>query len=239
MKGIILAGGSGTRLKPLTEVVHKHLLPIGNKPMVCYPIEKLVRMGIKDIILVVNDPNYIRVLKDGKQLGTEVTITYIYQEKPAGIAQAVDLCKSFISTEEWFVVALADNIIEEDFKIPYFKKGCIVFLKEVGNPNAYGVVELDKKGELIGAVEKPVNPPSNLALMGLYAFNNKFFRYFETLKPSARGEYEITDIIRKYINDGNAQYIITKGKWYDCGQNLQSYLEISAKFVEKQKGESK
>src|SRR3990167_8692567 len=200
MKGVILAGGLGTRLYPLTHATNKHLLPIFDQPMVFYPIQTLVKAGIDEILVVVGGPHaghFIQVLRLGKQIGIK-HLEYVYQEKPdGGIADALSLAEDFADNDS-VVVILGDNTTDADISesVKNFTGGALIFLKEVEDASRFGVVELsnDKTGKIIRIIEKPKNPPSNLAVTGLYIYDNSVFSHIERLKPSDRGELEITDI---------------------------------------------
>lgn len=227
MKGVILAGGTGSRLYPCTKVTNKHLLPVYNKPMIYYPLKTLADAGIKDI-LIVSGPghagHFANLLGSGKEFG--VNLRYEIQEEAGGIAQALGLAEDFANKEP-IVEILGDNIFEENISpyIEIFKKqiienggGARIFLKEVGLKAAkrFGIAIVD--GEKVNYVEeKPQNPRSNLAMAGLCMFDSKIFDIIKTLKPSARGELEITDAIDYYVKRGNCYYNILKGYWSDAG----------------------
>lgn len=215
MRGVILAGGEGTRLRPLTYVTNKHLLPVHNKPMILYPLETLKKMGIRDV-LVVSGGNHIgafaEFLGDGSDYG--VNVTYRVQKKAGGIAQALGLAEDFARGEEIMVI-LGDNIFGE-FTAPMTAGRATVFLKEVENPNRFGVAQFDGGGALINIQEKPIIAPSNLAVTGLYHYPNEVFKVIPTLKPSARGELEITDINNYFIDKG-CDYVKLKCFWSDAG----------------------
>ncbi len=222
MKGIILAGGLGKRLYPLTRITNKHLLPIYNKPMIFYPVEKLVKAGIKEIIIVVGDKSagdIIKLLGNGKEFGLD-HIYYIYQEGEGGIAQALGLCEYLVKNEK-IVVVLGDNIFKDDIKdeIDQFtkqEKGARILLKEVEDPERFGVAYIrDSKIEKI--VEKPKNPESNLAVTGIYMYHSDVFDIIMNLKPSARGELEITDVNNEYIKRGSLTFGLLKNWWTDSG----------------------
>ncbi|MFQ6083883.1 MAG: sugar phosphate nucleotidyltransferase [Candidatus Aminicenantia bacterium] len=222
MKGIILAGGLGTRLLPCTLVTNKHLLPIYNKPMIYYPLRTLVSAGIKDVLVVTggNNPgDFLKLLKDGKEFGLK-EIHYTYQEGAGGIAEALGLAEDFADGGK-VIVILGDNVFEDNIEkyVKDFKtqeKGAKLFLKEISNPERFGVVEI-KNNKLIGIEEKPQKPKSNLAVTGLYMYDNQCFKVIKTLKPSSRGELEITDVNNFYINQGTATFEILAGFWSDAG----------------------
>jgi len=222
MKGVILAGGEGTRLLPLTRVTNKHLLPVGTKPMIYYPIETLVKSGIKDILIVTggNNPgDFLKLLRDGREFGLK-EIHYTYQEGSGGIAQALSLAEDFADGGK-IVVILGDNIFEDTFSeavrdFEKQEKGAKIFLKEVPDPYRFGVAEI-KDGKIVNIEEKPKKPKSNLAVTGLYMYDNQVFDIIKTLKPSERGELEITDVNNFYIRQGAMTYEILKGYWTDAG----------------------
>lgn len=221
MKGVILAGGRGTRLDPLTRVTNKHLLPIYNQPMIYYPIQILKDAGILDILIVVGGESigdFLQLLGGGEELG--VSLTYKYQIEARGIAQALGLAEDFVG-EDKMVVVLGDNIIEkgvksavEDFKES--KAQACILLKEVENPGRFGVAEL-KEEKVIGVEEKPKVPKTNLAVIGIYMYTKDVFKVIKTLKPSGRGELEITDVQNYYIKRGTLIARKLEGWWTDAG----------------------
>jgi len=233
MKGIVLAGGLGTRLYPLTKITNKHLLPVYNKPMIYYPIEMLARAGIEDIMVVTGGNNagdFLRLLGSGKQFSLS-HLDYTYQENPGGIAQAVSLCEHFIGGDK-MIVALGDNILEQDIKpsvISFLeeKPGARVFLAPVDNPKEYGIAATTDNGEIVSIEEKPDNPASNLAVIGLYMYSNDVFEIIRTLKPSGRGELEITDVNNFYLRQGRLKSETIKGFWLDAGGNYEALLEAN------------
>ncbi|GAB4107932.1 MAG: sugar phosphate nucleotidyltransferase [Phycisphaeraceae bacterium] len=223
MKGIILAGGLGTRLRPLTLVTNKHLLPVYDRPMIYYPIECLVNAGIDEVLVVTGGEHagdFLKLLKNGHQLGLKY-LGYAYQEGEGGIADALKLAEEFADGGKVCVV-LGDNIIEgsiakavEDFKQQ--PTGAKLLLKEVHDPERFGVAELDEQGNVLRIVEKPKNPPSNLAVTGIYFYDADVFNICQTLKPSDRGELEITDVNNAYIERGDLTSEILQGWWTDAG----------------------
>lgn len=223
MRGIVLAGGLGTRLYPLTHVTNKHLLPVYNKPMIFYPIDTLVRAGIKHILVVTSGPHvghYLGVLKNGKELGLE-HLEYAYQEKPdGGIADALALGRDFADHGPVTVI-LGDNTTDADISEPVqnFKKGALIFLKKVSDPQRYGVAEFDKNDarKIIGIEEKPKDPKSDMAVTGVYIYDNKVFDYIASLKPSERGQLEVTDLNNCYIKQDSLQWAPLHGYWNDAG----------------------
>ena len=221
MKGVILAGGTGSRLSPLTKVTNKHLLPIYNKPMVYYPLEALIKAGIRDILIVSGGENigdFMKLLGSGAEFG--VRLTYRVQDGSGGIPVALSLAKEFVG-EDKFVVILGDNIMENNIKeeVEKFEKskfGSKIFLQRVHDPKRYGVAEVNKD-KVVAAYEKPENPVTDLAILGIYMFDKKAFDIIPTLKPSKRGELEITDVINYYIGNGDLTYSILSGFWVDAG----------------------
>jgi len=236
MKGVILAGGFGTRLKPLTIVTNKHLLPVFHKPMIFYPIETLKEAGITDIIIVTGGENmgdFIKLLGSGKDFG--VNFTYKCQDGAGGVPVALGLAKDFVGDDKC-VVVLGDNVMEESIKeyVEDFEKsgkGCKIMLKEVPDPKRFGIAEI-KDGKVIGTCEKPENPVSNLCITGVYMFDKKCFDIIPKLKPSARGELEITHIMDEYIKNNDIDYGMIKGFWIDAGK-LETLHEASKFMAEK------
>ena len=239
MKGIILAGGAGTRLLPCTKITNKHLLPVYDKPMIYYPLETLVSAGIKEILIVTGGNNagdFLKLLGNGKEFGLK-EIHYTYQEGSGGIAEALGLAEDFADNEK-VVVVLGDNIIENNIKkyVKDFgrqKKGAKLFLKETPDPERFGVAEI-KDGKIINIKEKPKYPKSNLAVIGLYMYDNQVFDVIKKLKPSRRGELEITDVNNFYIKQGTATYEILRGFWTDAGK-FETLFKASEFVKRKQK----
>ncbi len=222
MKGIVLAGGLGTRLYPLTKVTNKHLLPIYDKPMIYYPIEMMVDAGIRDILIVTGGKNagdFLRLLGNGKEFGLN-HINYTYQEGEGGIAEALGLAEFFAAGDKICVV-LGDNIIERNVRkaVEAFRKqkgGARILLKEVPDPERFGVPEL-KGDRIVKVEEKPKEPKSNYAVIGIYLYDASVFDVIKTLKPSHRGELEITDVNNRYIEKGLMSWDILEGWWTDAG----------------------
>jgi len=236
MKGVILAGGKGLRLYPLTKVTNKHLLPVGREPMIYNPIKKLIDAGIKDILIVTGTEHMgsiINLLGSGKEFGCE--FTYKVQEEAKGIADALRLAESFANKEK-IVVILGDNLTNASIK-PYVdsfrkqKKGAKVLLKDVSDPTRFGIVAIDEK-QIIAIEEKPTNPKSNYAVIGYYMYDSKVFDIIKKLKPSARGEYEITDVNNEYIKLGELTYDVLEGDWTDAG-TFESLGYANKIFLEK------
>ncbi len=219
MKGVILAGGTGSRLYPLTKVTNKHLLPIGDKPMIYYPIEKLVECGIQEILIVTGTEHMGDVVNLlGSGFDFKCKFTYKVQDEAGGIAQALALAKHFASGEPVTVI-LGDNIFESSIKnaVQTFDgNGAKILLKEVEDPSRYGVAEIDKN-RIVSVEEKPEKPKSNYCVTGVYMYDARVFDYIKTLKPSQRGELEITDVNNQYIRDGELKYEILDGWWTDAG----------------------
>jgi glucose-1-phosphate thymidylyltransferase len=232
MKGIILAGGLGTRLAPLTKITNKHLLPIYDKPMIFYPIQTLVDAGVRDLLIVTGGNNagdFLRLLGNGSAFNLP-HINYTYQEGEGGIADALRLAEHFADGEK-IVVMLGDNVIEKDIRrgVATFakqKRGARVYLKKVPNPQAYGVAEL-RGDRIVNIVEKPKRPKTDLAVIGIYMYDPQVFDIIRTIKPSRRGELEITDVNNAYIGRGQLEYDILDGWWADAGASHQKLLETS------------
>lgn len=222
MKGVILAGGLGSRLRPLTSVTNKHLLPVYDKPMIYYPIQCLLNAGIKDILIVTGGEHagdFLKLLKNGKELGIR-HLEYAYQEGEGGIADALRLAEDFADGGKICVI-LGDNIIEKNIRKAsgdFFTQssGAKILLKEVPDPQRFGVVELEGE-KVVGIIEKPENPPSNLAVTGIYFYDNDVFDMCNSLEPSARGELEITDVNNFYLKRGDLSYEVLDGWWTDAG----------------------
>ena len=234
MKGVILAGGLGTRLFPLTKITNKHLLPVYDKPMIYYPIQTLVNAGIRDIMIVTGGNNagdFLRLLGNGKEFGLK-DINYTYQENEGGIADALGLAEHFVEGDR-VVVMLGDNIIEKNIvaaaeKFRSQKEGGKILLKEVDNPQDYGVavVEGDRVREVI---EKPSRPPSRFAVIGIYMYDSLVFDFIRQVNPSQRGELEITDVNNLYIRAGTMSYELLDGWWADAGSSIAGYWEVGQK----------
>ncbi|HID95183.1 MAG TPA: spore coat protein [Candidatus Latescibacteria bacterium] len=243
MKGIVLAGGTGSRLFPLTKITNKHLLPVYDKPMIYYPIETLVDAGIQDIMIVTGGESagdFLRLLGNGREFGLK-GLSYTYQEKAGGIAEALGLAEHF-AEEDKVVVFLGDNIIEgsirkavEDFKVQ--KEGAKIFLKEVPNPEEYGVPEI-VGGRIVRIEEKPPHPKSRYAVIGIYMYDSQVFDIIKTLKPSARGELEITDVNNVYIDSGQMRYEVLDGWWADAGESIDALLRANNLIAGKKRGSS-
>ncbi len=231
MKGIILAGGLGTRLYPLTKITNKHLLPVHDRPMIYYPLQTLINAGIRDILIVTGGNNagdFLRLLGNGKEFGLK-HINYTYQEGEGGIAAALDLAEYFADGGKICVV-LGDNLIEKNIAraahaFEEQKDGAKILLKEVPDPQRFGVAEI-AEGKIRGIVEKPKSPKSKYAVIGIYMYDASVFEIIKTLKPSDRGELEITDVNNEYLRRGNLTYDTLDGWWTDAG-TFDSLLRAS------------
>lgn len=220
MKGIILAGGNGRRLDPITHVTNKHLLAVYDKPMIYYPLDTLIKAGIKDILIITGKAHaggFLSLLGSGKAFGAR--ISYEVQEEAGGIAQALGLADEYVDSDNCAVI-LGDNIYEDDFSVVIEefnqKGGAHIFLKEVTDAERFGVAELDGD-KVVHIEEKPSNPKSNFAVTGLYLYDSEVFNIIKGLKPSARGELEITDVSNHYINAGKMRASFVEGEWTDAG----------------------
>jgi len=237
MKGVVLAGGLGVRLRPLTTITNKHLLPVYDRPMIFYPLQKLAEAGIKDVMLVTGGysaGDFLRLLGDGSRFGFS-TLNYAYQEGEGGIAEAIGLTRAFVDGER-FVVILGDNIFEDSLK-PYIdlfmrqEKGARILLKEVDNPSDYGVAELEGNS-VVSIVEKPRKPRSSLAVIGVYMYDDYAFEVIEQLKPSERGELEVTDLNNAYLSKGLLQADVMHGWWADSGSSIDGLLQANIRVAE-------
>jgi glucose-1-phosphate thymidylyltransferase len=247
VKGIILAGGLGSRLRPLTKVTNKHLLPVYDKPMIYYPLETLCRAGVRDIMVVTGGNSagdFLRLLGNGREFGLK-DISYTYQEGEGGIADALKLCEHFADGDRICVI-LGDNIIEDDIT-PYVRayeqqrSGARLLLKEVPDPQRFGVPEIigDK---IVRIEEKPLVPKSPFAVVGVYLYDQRVFDFCRDLKPSARGELEITDVNNAYVREGNVHFDVLSGWWTDAGQfeslHLASTLVAKKRQAEQERSAS-
>lgn len=237
MKGVILAGGLGTRLRPLTYATSKHLLPIYDQPMVYYPIQTLVRAGIDEVIIVTGGPHagdYLSILRNGRHLGLR-HLEYTYQEQEGGIAEALGLCEDFADGGPVTVI-LGDNTTDADIRpnVESFEEGALIFLKEVHDPERYGCPVLDPAdpARILRIEEKPQHPQSNYAVSGLYIYDARVFDYIKRLKPSGRGELEITDVNNFYLADGRLRWTGLQGFWSDAG-TFESLYRSNVFWAEK------
>ena len=243
MKGVILAGGKATRLRPLTLVTNKHLLHIYNKPMIYYPLESMKKAGIRDVLIITNPEHagqFINLFRSGKEFG--LRLFYEIQDEAGGLSQAVNLAESFAEGERVLVI-LGDNIFTHDLsgavkKFQQRKKGAMIFAKEVENARQYGVVELDRAGKVVSIVEKPSEPKSNLAQTGIYMYDERVFEMIKNLQPSARGELEITDLNNFYVKDGTMECEVMQGWWVDAGTSFDDLLRANRIVAEMVKQES-
>ena len=236
MKGVVLAGGLGSRMHPLTKVTNKHLLPVYRKPMIYYPIRTLVNAGIDEILIVTGGNNagdFLKLLGNGKEFGLK-HINYTYQEGEGGIAAALSLAEFFADNGK-IIVILGDNIIENNIKkaVEAFEKqqeGARIMLKEVSDPQRFGVPVFEGD-RIIGIEEKPSAPKSSYAVIGIYMYDSRVFDFIKTLKPSERGELEITDVNNFYIGEGKMKWDVLDGWWSDAGtfESLQYAGNMVAK----------
>ena len=243
MKGVILAGGLGTRLAPLTRVVNKQILPVYNNPLIYYPILTLREAGIKEI-LIISGPGHAGQLLDllgsGKKLG--VDLIYDIQEEPKGIAHGLAIAEDF-ADNKLIALLLGDNIFENNLKkaVDDFKKqenGAKIIIKKVPDPERFGVVKFNKKGDKIAEIiEKPKNPPTNWIVTGFYLYDNRVFDIIRSLNPSVRGEYEITDVNNFYIKDRTMTFQKVRGKWIDAG-TFDSLLEANVFIARKERAKN-
>jgi len=234
MVGIILSGGRATRLFPISMVVCKQLLPVYDKPMIYYPLNTLLKAGIKDILIIISPESaghFINLLGDGSQFGAR--ISYKVQHSPEGLAQAFTIGRDFIGGENVCMI-LGDNIFEDDFsdKIRNFKSGAMVFAKKVPDPERFGIVEMDLNGKAVSIEEKPKFPKSDLCITGLYVYDDRASDIASSLHKSERGEYEITDMHRWYMERGELEVKMVEGEWLDAG-TFDSLLE--AQILSKEK----
>lgn len=232
MKGVVLAGGLGQRLQPLTRITNKHLLPVYDKPLIYYPIQMLVDAGITDIMLVTGGNyagDFLRLIGNGEDFGLS-RINYAYQKGNGGIAEALGLTREFVGDDK-LVVVLGDNILENGIAtgVEAFsqqQQGSRIFLKAVDHPWEYGIAEVDGS-RVKGIVEKPQNPTSDLAVIGVYMFPPEVFDIVNGLTPSARGELEITDVNNAYIERGQMEFEMVDGWWLDAGENYEALLQAN------------
>ena len=236
MKGVILAGGTGSRLYPLTRITNKHLLPIYDRPMVTYGIEALVKAGVTEIMVVTGGTHageFLRLLGNGHDHGID-RLLYAYQEQAGGIAEALGLAERFVEGDR-LVVMLADNIVERSIApaVENFAdqdKGARILLSRVADPSHLrhlGVPELDSNGRVLRIIEKPEDPPSTYAVTGIYFYDSTVFDVIPTLKPSGRGELEITDVNNWYVGDGQMEADVVDGFWGDAGESIDAYYEVN------------
>jgi glucose-1-phosphate thymidylyltransferase len=236
MKGVILAGGSGTRLHPLTRITNKHLLPIYDRPMVTYAIEALVGAGVTELMLVTGGTHageFFRLLGNGHEWGID-RLFYAYQEKPGGIAEALGLTERYVERDQ-VVVMLADNVLESSLRGPVDnfraqEHGARILLAREDDPEHLqhlGVPELDGDGRVTRIVEKPEQPPSEFAVTGIYFYDETVWDVLPTLQPSGRGELEITDVNNWYVERGEMEYDVLEGFWGDAGESIDAYYAVN------------
>jgi glucose-1-phosphate thymidylyltransferase len=236
VKGVILAGGSGTRLHPLTRITNKHLLPIYDRPMVTYAIEALVKAGISELMVVTGGTHageFLRLLGNGHEYGID-RLSYAYQERAGGIAEALGLAERFAAGER-VCVMLADNVVERSLApaVENFRRqerGARILLAREDEPEHLrhlGVPELDGDGRIARIVEKPDSPPSPYAVTGIYFYGAEVFEVIPTLEPSGRGELEITDVNNWYIDQGSMEYDVLEGFWGDAGESIDAYYAVN------------
>ena len=231
LKGVVLAGGSGSRLFPLTLVTNKHLLPVYDRPMIFYPLQTLKEMGCREVMVVVGGRSVgdiLELLHDGSEFG--LSLTYRYQRGALGIAHAIGLAREFAGSDP-IAIVLGDNILNgslaefaERFEAGPHEAGAV--LKEVRDPQRFGVAELDADGRIVSFEEKPVQPKSNLIPIGVYLFRPSVFDVIDGLKPSARGEFEITDLLNHYLERNALVHTVFDGEWQDAG-TIESLLQAS------------
>lgn len=230
MKGVILAGGRGSRLHLLTRVTNKHLLPVYDRPMICYPVQCMALAGITEVLLVAGGNNagdFIRLLGNGRDYGLR-ELSYIYQPEAGGIAQALSLAEHFAAGSPLMLI-LGDNILERSLagarqRYEAQGGGARILLSQVQNPSAYGVAELDEHGRVMRIHEKPAQPPGNWAVTGIYFYDHQVFDLIRSLVPSARNELEITDVNNAYLARGQLMAEKINGYWADAGENIDFYL---------------
>jgi glucose-1-phosphate thymidylyltransferase len=236
MRGVILAGGTGTRLHPLTRITNKHLLPIYDRPMVTYAIEALVSSGVTELMLVTGGTHageFLRLLGNGHDFGID-RLSYAYQERPGGIAEALGLAERFVGGER-VVVMLADNVVERSIRaaVDNFRaqdKGARILLSAVEDPahlRHLGVPEIDHRGRVVRIVEKPTDPPSRYAVTGIYFYDPGVFQVIPSLVPSGRGELEITDVNNWFVSQGDMEYDVLEGFWGDAGESIDAYYSVN------------
>ena len=236
MKGVLLAGGTGSRLHPLTRITNKHLLPIYDRPMIAYGIEALVKSGINEIMVVTGGTHageFLRLLSNGEEYGVGL-LTYAYQDRPGGIAEALGLAERFVG-DDLVLVMLADNIFGRTIRptVERFRdqgKGARIVLAPVAEPEHLrhlGVPELGPDGKVRRIVEKPEDPPSNYCVTGVYCYDPTVFSVISTLVPSGRGELEITDVNNAYVEAGEMEFDVLEGFWGDAGESIDAYYVVN------------
>lgn len=234
MKGIILSGGSGSRLRPLTKMTSKQLLPVYNRPMIYYPLNTLLKAGITEILIIVapeHAGNYLNLLGSGKEFGAK--FTYEIQDEPKGLAEAFIIGESFLDDDDVTMI-LGDNIFADDFSdaIKGFEKGGRIFAKEVSDPERFGIVEFDADQKVLSIEEKPKEPKSNFAIPGLYIFDKRVVQFAKEVEPSERGEIEITELHNKYLALNELDVRLVENEWIDAGTH-DSLLDAGVLVREK------
>lgn len=232
MKGVVLAGGLGTRLRPLTSITNKHLLPVYDRPMIYYPLQTLAGAGIRDVMVVTGGNSaggFMQLLGDGSSFGFRC-LNYAYQTGEGGIAQAIGLTRAFVGSDK-FVVILGDNILENSIEeyVQRFQEqpsGARILYKRVDDPRDYGVAEISR-GRVVSIEEKPTEPKSSFAVIGVYMYDGAAFSIIDGLSPSARGEIEVTDLNNAYIRRGEMEADEISGWWSDCGASIDNLLEAN------------
>lgn len=232
MKGVVLAGGLGTRLRPLTSITNKHLLPVYDRPMIYYPLQTLAGAGIRDVMVVTGGNSaggFMQLLGDGSSFGFRC-LNYAYQTGEGGIAQAIGLTRAFVGSDK-FVVILGDNILENSIEeyVQRFQEqpsGARILYKRVDDPRDYGVAEISR-GRVVSIEEKPTEPKSSYAVIGVYMYDGAAFSIIDGLSPSARGEIEVTDLNNAYIRRGEMEADEISGWWSDCGASIDNLLEAN------------
>lgn len=230
LKGVVLAGGTGSRLFPLTKVTNKHLLPVGRYPMIYHPLLRMRRAGITQVAIVTSPEHMgdvVNLLGSGHDLGLD--LTYRVQDQPGGIAQAVGLCENFVG-DDLFLVILGDNVLADDIAddADHYRKqghGARILLKEVHDPERYGVPRFED-GRIVEIIEKPANPPSNYSVTGIYFYDKRVFDFIRNLEPSRRGEFEVSDVNTAYVGASELTYGILNGWWGDAG-TLEGWHEAN------------
>jgi glucose-1-phosphate thymidylyltransferase len=236
MKGVILAGGRATRLRPLTQVTNKHLLPVYDKPLIYYPLEAMARAGVREVLLTTNPEHaghFLQLLRSGGEFGLQ--LTYELQEEAGGIAQALALAEPFARGSK-VLMLLGDNIFTHDLapSVTRFSeqdRGAVIFATEVDDPSQYGVVELDGD-RVVGIEEKPATPKSKLAQTGIYLYDERVFSLMEELAPSARGELEVTDLNNVYVREGTMRCEVLDGWWIDAGTSHDELLAANIQVAQ-------
>src|SRR5579875_2072404 len=236
MKGVILAGGKATRLRPLTEVTNKHLLPIYDRPLIFYPLEAMARAGVEEVLVITNPEHaghFLQLLRTGREFG--LRLTYELQEEAGGLAQAVGLAEPFARGSK-LLVLLGDNIFTHDLRpaVDAFRnqeRGAVIFAAPVEEPQHYGVVEI-RDDLVVGIEEKPTAPKSNLAQTGIYLYDERVFSFMDQLAPSARGELEITDLNNIYVEEGSMRCETLDGWWIDAGTSHDELLAANVEVAQ-------